>query len=173
MKTATPARMLLKRLNAPTAPTQTKIEQRAFDAQIREGLMQALEDSVCPFWLRLHVCHTPLLCARCNGWLRVVGRVYTPQSQLRTFTARTAMPVPAATPASAFFAPGSPCANCSRRSRWQSGWRPCATVPVKRICSAVNPVSKGEPLLCAKTASGKMSGRVATRIVGHQLQRRG
>ncbi len=40
-----------------------------------------------------------------------VGRSYTPQSQLSTFTARTAMPVPAATPARAFFAPGSPCAK--------------------------------------------------------------
>jgi hypothetical protein len=28
-----------------------------------------------------------------------------------TFAAMTAIPVPAATPASAFFAPGSPCAN--------------------------------------------------------------
>ena len=37
------------------------IEQTAFDAQIGERLMQALEDPVCPSWLRLHVCHKPLV----------------------------------------------------------------------------------------------------------------
>jgi hypothetical protein len=35
-----------------------------------------------------------------NGYLKVVG--YTPQSQVSMFVASTAMPVPAATPASAF-----------------------------------------------------------------------
>jgi len=50
-----------------------------------------------------------------NGWIGVggmtPGSVYTPQSQVKTFAAITAIPVPAATPARVFLAPGSPCAN--------------------------------------------------------------
>jgi hypothetical protein len=37
-----------------------EVKQGAFDTQVSEGLMQALEDSVCPSRLWLHVCHTPL-----------------------------------------------------------------------------------------------------------------
>jgi hypothetical protein len=43
-------------------------------------------------------------------------------------------------------------------------------VPVKRSWSAVNPVSKGDPL-CASAAMGKRSGSATIRIVGHQRQR--
>jgi hypothetical protein len=38
-----------------------KVEERPFDAKISEGLMQALEDSICSSLLRLHVCHKPLV----------------------------------------------------------------------------------------------------------------
>ena len=37
-----------------------EIEQCALDAQIGEGLVQALEDPICPSWLWLHSCHKPL-----------------------------------------------------------------------------------------------------------------
>jgi hypothetical protein len=60
--------------------------------------MQALKNSVAPgplyvFW------HKPSR-KRSMVNLKIVG--YTPQSQVRTFVASTAMPVPAATPAKAF-----------------------------------------------------------------------
>ena len=38
-----------------------QIKQSTLNTQVREGLMQALENSVCPSWLRLHVCHKPLV----------------------------------------------------------------------------------------------------------------
>jgi hypothetical protein len=85
-----------------------EVEERPFHSQVSEWLVQALKDSVRATLLLWFVWHSFLdLGAGESGW---VGR-YTPQSQLKTFTAITAMPVPAATPASAFFAPGSPCAN--------------------------------------------------------------
>jgi len=61
------------------------------------------------------------------------------------------MPVPAATPASAFFAPGShvrnrsPDHDCDQTRNLRNG-------AVKRLWMAVKPVSNGEP--CASTATG-------------------
>lgn len=83
-----------------------EVEQRALDAQVGERLMHALEDSICAMFLICVVWHKGLVQDLAN-----LARTYTPQSQLRTFTARTAIPVPAATPAKAFFAPGSPWAK--------------------------------------------------------------
>src|SRR6202041_2357064 len=62
----------------------------------------------------------------------LLERCYTPQSQLRTFTASTAMPVPAATPASAFFAPGSP---------WAKPYPPI-TIATRLATFAMVPVNK-------------------------------
>src|ERR1700688_1391911 len=108
MKTEIPARMELKRLKAPHGAHTNEVEERPFHSQVSEWLVQALKDSVRATLLLWFVWHSFLdLGARESGW---VGRA-TPQSQLKTFTAITAMPVPAATPASSFFAPGSPCAN--------------------------------------------------------------
>jgi hypothetical protein len=85
-----------------------EVEQSALDAQVGQGLMHALEDSICAVLLIRVVWHKGLV----QLLLNLAGRAsYTPQSQLRTFTARTAIPVPAATPAKAFFAPGSPWAK--------------------------------------------------------------
>src|SRR6266567_2432396 len=85
-------------------------EQRSFYPEVREGLVQALIDSGCApiSSVCLHRCPSR------RQWLMVEvvalrdQRVQIPQSQVRTFVARTAMPVPAATPARVFFAPGSP-----------------------------------------------------------------
>ena len=46
MKTAIPARMELKRLKVPTALDADEIEQRPFDAQVGERLVQTLEHSI-------------------------------------------------------------------------------------------------------------------------------
>ena len=70
---------------------------------------------------------------------------YTPQSQLRTFAAMTAMPVPAATPASAFFAPRSPCAKPYPLITMAIRLATLATVPANSVCREVKPVSKGLP----------------------------
>ena len=40
-----------------------EIKQRPLDAQIGKRLMQALEDSICPSCVQLHVCHKPLVLA--------------------------------------------------------------------------------------------------------------
>jgi hypothetical protein len=40
-----------------------EIKQRPLDAQIGKGLMQALEDPICPSCVQLHVCHKPLVLA--------------------------------------------------------------------------------------------------------------
>src|SRR5271168_403147 len=84
-----------------------EVEQSALDAQVGERLMHALEDSISALLICV-VWHKGLVQHLLNF---AVGASYTPQSQLRTFTARTAIPVPAATPAKAFFAPGSPWAK--------------------------------------------------------------
>jgi hypothetical protein len=63
--------------------------------------MQALEDSICA---NCFFCDLSGISPSLKNREQVPeGMRYTPQSQVRTFTARTAMPVPAATPASAFF----------------------------------------------------------------------
>src|SRR6202035_2076708 len=89
---------------------------------------------------------------------------YTPQSQLSTFTARTAIPVPAATPASAFFAPGSPCAKPYPPITIATRLATFAIVPVKRLWIALKPVSNGEP--CANAATGRTRNRVTRVAVG-------
>jgi hypothetical protein len=61
--------------------------------------MQALKNSVAPGPLYVCFWHKPSR-KRSLVILKIVG--YTPQSQVRMFVASTAMPVPAATPASAF-----------------------------------------------------------------------
>src|SRR5580704_936425 len=91
----------IEEIESPHRADADEVEQCALHTQVSERLMQALEDSICAMLLLCFVGHKSLVSAR------VEGR-YTPQSQLRTFTASTAIPVPAATPASAFFAPGSP-----------------------------------------------------------------
>ena len=84
-----------------------EVEQSALDAKVGERFMHALKDSICALFRTCDVWHKGLV-----QHLLDLGRAsYTPQSQLRTFTARTAIPVPAATPAKAFFAPGSPWAK--------------------------------------------------------------
>ena len=90
-----------------------EVEQRPLNAQIGERLVQALENSICAAFLLCFVGHIVLFISVARNGIagRATNSPYTPQSQLSTFTARTAMPVPAATPASAFFAPGSPCAK--------------------------------------------------------------
>src|ERR1700730_6221913 len=85
-----------------------EVEQSALYAQVSERLMHALEDSICAMFLICVVWHRQLVQHRLNFASRAS---YTPQSQLRTFTAKTAIPVPAATPAKDFFAPGSPWAK--------------------------------------------------------------
>src|SRR5580693_2494581 len=62
------------------------------------------------------------------------------------------MPVPAATPARAFFAPGSPCAKPKPPITIATRLATFAMVPVKRLWIAVKPVSNGEP--CASAATG-------------------
>ena len=46
-----------------------------------------------------------------SNWRSDMPTIKCPRGQLSTLAARTAMPVPAATPARVFFAPGSPWAN--------------------------------------------------------------
>jgi hypothetical protein len=55
---------------------------------------------------------------------------FEPQSQVRTFVARMAIPVPAATPANALLAPGSPWAN----------WYPPMTIAIRLATFATVPV---------------------------------
>ena len=51
---------LIEEVEHPHCGHRNHEEKRAFNAHIGEGLMQTLEDSVCPSWLRLHVCYRPL-----------------------------------------------------------------------------------------------------------------
>ena len=74
--------------------------------------MQALENAVGTDLLRMQIAIGPLRQSVCKFRDELAcGIGYTPHSQVRTLAARTAIPVPAATPARAFFAPGSPCAK--------------------------------------------------------------
>jgi len=91
-------------------PDADEVEQSALYPQIRQWPMQALEDSICTAF-RFLTRHKPLVKRLVMSTAKSDALAYTPQSQLRTFAAITAMPVPAATPARAFFAPGSPCAK--------------------------------------------------------------
>jgi hypothetical protein len=50
----------IEKIESANCTNANEVKQGAFDTQVSEGLMQALEDSVCPSCLRLHVCHTPL-----------------------------------------------------------------------------------------------------------------
>src|ERR1700733_8860388 len=70
------------------------------------------------------------------------------------------MPVPAATPASAFFAPGSPCANPYPPITIATRLATLAMVPVKRLWMALKPVSKGLPWAWA--ASGATMRTLST-----------
>jgi len=56
----------------------------------------------------------------------------------------TAIPVPAATPASVFFAPGSPCANVYPPITIAIRLAALATVPVKSVWMELMPLSNGE-----------------------------
>src|ERR1700728_5366366 len=85
----------VEEIEGPYRADTDEIEQCAFDAQVGERLVQAFEDSICAVLLPWLLWHTS---SSKDGW-SWPGGLYTPQSQLRTFTARTAMPVPAATPA--------------------------------------------------------------------------
>src|ERR1700722_2457669 len=124
--------------------------------------MHALEDSICAMLLFFVVVwHKGLV----QHLLNLVGRAsYTPQSQLRTFTARTAIPVPAATPAKAFFAPGSPWAKPYPPITIATRLATFSMVPVKRLWIAVKPVSNGEP--CAKAAIGIRKNKARATAVG-------
>jgi hypothetical protein len=92
-------------------------EERSFHAKVSEGLVQALVDSVLSPIVGVCLHHRPsrswnLILVLCSDLeISENGFDQIPQSQFRTFTASTAMPLPAATPASVFFAPGSPWAN--------------------------------------------------------------
>jgi hypothetical protein len=50
----------VEEIESSDSTNANEVKQGAFDTQVSEGLMQALEYSVCPSCLRLHVCHTPL-----------------------------------------------------------------------------------------------------------------
>jgi hypothetical protein len=66
MKTTAPARKLSKRLKTPTAPTQTKLEDGTLDAEIRKGLVLALEDLIAE--LEIGVVHkTPVAQSGVSG----------------------------------------------------------------------------------------------------------
>jgi len=101
--------------------------------------VQALEDSICAAFL---VCFVEAYRSRFsvarNG---IAGRAtnshYTPQSQLRTFTARTAMPVRGATPASAFFRTGFPVREAVAAITIATRLATFAIVPVKRLLDGV------------------------------------
>ena len=58
---------------------------------------------------------------------------YEPHSQVSMFVAITAIPVPAATPARVFFAPGSPWANAYPPNTIAIRLLTFAIVPVKRV----------------------------------------
>jgi len=98
--------MELNRFKGTHGAHTDEIGERPLDAQIGESLVQALED--CVTLLLRFVWHDSLLRSQLGGGWEERS---TPQSQLTTFTASTAIPVSAATPASAFLAPGSPCAK--------------------------------------------------------------
>jgi hypothetical protein len=70
------------------------------------------------------------------------------------------MPVPAATPASAFFAPGSPWAKPYPPITIATRLATFAIVPVKRLWIALKPVSNGEPCAIATIGTRKSSARI-------------
>jgi hypothetical protein len=102
----------IEEIEGSNARDTNEVKQSALYTQISERLVQTLEDSICSTSCCFMVCHkaSPLVVTE---FYYETGRAVaqTPQSQVKTFTASTAIPVPAATPASAFFAPGSPWAN--------------------------------------------------------------
>jgi len=51
----------IEKIESSDSTNANEVKQGAFDTQVSEGLMQTLEDSVCPSWSWLHVCHMPLL----------------------------------------------------------------------------------------------------------------
>ena len=75
------------------------------------------------------------------------------------------MPVPAATPARAFFAPGSPCAKPKPPITIATRLATFAMVPVKRLWIAVKPVSNGDP--CAN--ANEVEERTFDTQVGERL----
>ena len=109
-----PGQQAVEEIECADRPDADEIKQRALDAQVREGLVQALVDPVPAPVIGVCLHCKPLTLESLSRWrLRLLDAAHDqmPQSQLRTLTASTAMPVPAATPARVFFAPGSPWAN--------------------------------------------------------------
>jgi hypothetical protein len=71
--------------------------------------MQAFENPIGADFRFRQLGHKPLgMGCGSSDWSYLGRRNYTPHSQVRTFTAMTAIPEPAATPAKVFLAPGSP-----------------------------------------------------------------
>jgi hypothetical protein len=50
----------IEEIESSDSTNANEVKQGTFDTQVSEGLMQALEDSVCPSCLWLHACHMPL-----------------------------------------------------------------------------------------------------------------
>ena len=82
------------------------------------------------------------------------------------------MPVPAATPASAFFAPGSPWAKPYPPITMATRLATFAMVPVKSACMALKPVSNGEPCAIATIGTRKSSARITAAGRAHFDRRR-
>ena len=106
MKTAIPA----TRLERAYSPDADEVEECPLNPKVCEGLVQAFVDPIPS--TGCSVCLLPCP-SQLEKWLvgvvkHGIGSAYTPQSQVRTFVASTAIPVPAATPARVFLAPGSP-----------------------------------------------------------------
>ena len=55
MKTSYSGENRVEEIESSDSTNANEVKQGAFDTQVGEGLMQALEDSVCPSRLWLHV----------------------------------------------------------------------------------------------------------------------
>jgi hypothetical protein len=51
----------IEEIEGPYCANANEVEQRAFDTQVGERLMQALEDSICALLLGYFVCHKSLV----------------------------------------------------------------------------------------------------------------
>jgi hypothetical protein len=112
-KYGNPGDQAIEEVECAHSPDADEIKERPLDAEVCEGLVQAFVAPVAPpdYGVCLHSRPSQL-----KKWLvgdleHAKGSAYTPHSQVRTLVASTAIPVPAATPARVFLAPGSPCAN--------------------------------------------------------------
>jgi hypothetical protein len=89
----------------------------------------------------------------------------TPKSQVRKFTARTAIPIPKTIPAKVRFAPPSPKAKVSPPITRAISASPFAMGPVNDCCSTFTAFSQGE-LACARALPAVTS--ITPRMTGHR-----